>query len=272
MTNATRLARNSQSILQKILKHKQQEIAQHRRQRSLKELKAAIRDVPPPRQFRQLFVSGFHVIAEFKKASPSRGIIAEQVSLVTQLQAYERGKATAISVLTDAHFFKGCHQDLMQAKHITTLPILRKDFIIEPYQVWESRAIGADAILLIAAALTPTQVKQLSDLAGELGMAVLLELHHPTEIHHIPDNTSHLLIGINNRNLETFQVSLETSLQIKPALPKSIPAISESGVDSPQAAQRLKAAGFQGILVGEALMRSPQPEQFIQQLFSGEQQ
>ena len=260
---------SSPSILQSILAYKRQEVEWRKKRRPLQELKAALRDAPEPRPFRTLLKTGFHIIAEYKKASPSRGVIATAVPLTKQLLAYQQGGASAISILTDEHFFRGSLNDLRRARQFTQLPLLRKDFIIDAYQVWESRLWGADVILLIATALTPEQIKQLSELAGELGMAVLLELHHRKELDYLPDNTHHIVLGINNRNLQTFRVSLETSLNLKSELPATLPAISESGVATVEAVNRLKQAGFRGVLIGEALMRAPHPEQFIQQLLQG---
>ncbi len=199
------------------------------------------------------------IIAEFKRRSPSAGDIASEASVQLVAAAYVEAGAAALSVLTDAPFFGGSNGDLSEARHGLSCPILRKDFVVDEYQVVEARAIGADAILLIAACLAPERVEQLARFAHELGLEVLLELHNPAEIIHLNDWVD--VVGINNRNLKDFTVQISTSLQILPLLPKDMVKVSESGLNNPQTVVDLKYAGFDGFLIGEYFMRQPDPGQ-----------
>ncbi len=256
------------NFLEKIIAHKRREVAEREQQTPLSALEHQARQAAPVRSLWENMTAtpGFHLICEIKKASPSRGTIAAQVDVLARAREYQAGGASAISVLTDQRFFNGSAADLQAARAATELPILRKDFIISPYQVVESRAMGADLILLIAAALSRVEIQELTELAHKYGMDVLLELHHPEEVRKIPPVNEKLIIGVNNRNLRTFEVSLENSLRLKPHLPPSFPAISESGVSTAEACLQLFQAGFQGVLIGEALMTSPNPRQMIQNL------
>lgn len=207
------------------------------------------------------------IIAEFKRKSPSKGIINDQADITDVTKAYARFGASGISVLTDTDFFGGSAADLLQAR-INQMPLLRKDFIIDEYQVHEARAMGADVILLIAACLEPAAVKYLASVAKNLGLEVLLEIHDETELGHICNETQ--LVGINNRDLKTFTVDIRRSIELSAKLPADKIRIAESGIDSVYTLLQFKQAGFSGFLVGELFMRAPDPaiafERFVTEL------
>ena len=197
------------------------------------------------------------IIAEFKRRSPSKGAINSYAKVEEITLAYMQAGASALSVLTDQDYFGGSDNDLKLARKLNYCPILRKEFIVDSYQIVEARSIGADAILLIANALTQDEIKAFSEQAIELGLEVLLELHHEKEIDLIPDLP--VLIGVNNRNLETFEVSLENSIKMKPKLPAEAVLVAESGIHHPEAVGMLKKAGFSGFLIGERFMATANP-------------
>ena len=253
-------------FLQHIVHHKRRELQEKERRFPLSELKKLLLSRRfPVRSLRHplLVHPRFHFICEIKKASPSKGLIRPRLYPAEQALAYIDGGASAISVLTDHRFFQGELYDLSSVRRLSPVPVVRKDFILSEYQVYESRLAGADVILLIAAVLTPKQVDRLAAIAGELGMEVLLEIHQPEEIEHIPDTRSHIILGINNRNLRTFRVAVHHSLRIKPRLPPELPVISESGIQTIDICRRLKRAGFRGALIGEFLMREPDPRRLL---------
>lgn len=196
------------------------------------------------------------IIAEFKRKSPSKGIINDHADVVNVTAAYSRFGASGLSVLTDDNFFGGNIGDLKTAR-VNSTPILRKDFMIDAYQFYEAKAIGADVILLIAACLSPQQVKEFAALSKELGLEVLLEIHNEEELGHICDDVD--FVGVNNRNLKTFEVDINTSLQLFPHIPADKLAIAESGISSVDTIVTLKQAGFKGFLIGENFMKSPNP-------------
>jgi indole-3-glycerol phosphate synthase len=208
------------------------------------------------------------IIAEFKRKSPSKGNINSTVSVREVITAYSEYGAAGISILTDEHFFGGTTTDLQQARQFTACPLLRKEFIIDEYQVMEAKTIGADVILLIAAALTPARVKQLAAVATGLGMEVLLELHDENELEHICDETA--LVGINNRNLKTFNVDIENSLRLAEKIPSKKIKVAESGIDSPETITLFRENGFNGFLMGEYFMKQQEPgtafKNFLQQI------
>ena len=197
------------------------------------------------------------IIAEFKRKSPSRGVINAEASVEEVTTGYTRSGASALSVLTDRDFFGGDESDLMTARELNPIPILRKDFIFDGYQIIEARAMGADAILLIAAVLNPGEVDNLARQAHDLGMEVLLEIHAREELDRISDAVD--MIGINNRNLKSMSVDINTSLELISELPREFVRISESGLSSPQVIRQLKSAGYQGFLIGERFMRATDP-------------
>lgn len=211
------------------------------------------------------------IIAEFKKASPSKGMINANADVLDVVSAYERNGAAAASVLTEPLYFKGDNDDLMGVRPSVQIPLLRKDFIIDEYQIVESKAMGADVILLIAACLTAAEVKRLATFAHSIGLEVLLELHDEAELDHICDATG--LIGINNRNLKTFEVDIERSLRMAAKIPAGKIKIAESGIDDVETINTFKDAGFKGFLMGERFMKATDPaqafQQFVQQLKQG---
>lgn len=208
------------------------------------------------------------IIAEYKRKSPSKGIINDVSQLEEVVSAYEQYGAAGISVLTDEQFFGGSINDLHQARNTVNRPLLRKDFMIDEYQLEEAKAMGADVILLIAAVLTATRVQQLAAYAVNLGLEVLLELHDETELNRVCDET--VLVGINNRNLKTFEVNIEHSIRLAEKIPSGKIKIAESGIDAPETIALLRKNGFSGFLVGEHFMKQPSPakafKHFIEQI------
>lgn len=208
------------------------------------------------------------IIAEFKRKSPSKGNIYEQADVVQVTSAYQKAGASAISILTDHEFFGGADQDLIDARIHLSIPILRKDFIIDAYQIHEAKALGADVILLIAACLTTDEVKMFSELAKSIGLEVLLELHDEEEIGHICNTVD--FVGINNRSLKTFDVDIARSLKMAASIPDSFCKVAESGIDDPEQIKLFKSNGFDAFLIGEYFMKTHQPgvalEKLIQQI------
>jgi indole-3-glycerol phosphate synthase len=259
-------------ILQRIIAVKYAEVAAAKARRSLAAVQAAARDQPPPRAFEAALratIAGGRaaVIAEVKKASPSKGVLREHFVPAEIAASYARHGAACLSVLTDEAFFQGSPAYLAQARAACDLPALRKDFIVDEYQVHESRALGADCILLIVACLDDLQLAAFESCAHALAMGVLIEVHDEAEL----DRALRLkspLIGVNNRNLRTFEVSLETTLRLQPRLPSERLPITESGILTRADVQRLRAAGVHAFLVGEAFMRAPDPGQALAGLFA----
>lgn len=207
------------------------------------------------------------IIAEIKKASPSKGILSADFNPPAIAAEYEGGGASALSVLTDQHFFHGSLDDLQAARAGVSLPVLRKDFTIAPFHVVEAAAAGADAILLIAAILSEHQMREYRELAARFGMAALVEVHNVEELASALNSGAEIL-GVNNRNLHTFEVTLETSLRLAEEIPPSLIRVSESGIHSRADIDRLWAAGYQGFLVGEHLMKSASPRRALQDLLA----
>lgn len=197
------------------------------------------------------------VIAEFKRKSPSKGDINPYANVEEVTIGYMQSGASALSVLTDNKFFGGSDDDLRLARKLNYCPILRKEFVLDPYQIFEARSIGADAILLIANALEKQEIEDLAQLAVELGLEVLVELHHERELEKIP--AADVLIGVNNRDLETFKVSLQNSIDLFPLLPAKAVKVAESGIHHPEDIARLRATGFNGFLIGERFMATSNP-------------
>ncbi len=198
------------------------------------------------------------IIAEFKRKSPSRGILNKTAAIETVTAGYARAGASALSVLTESLYFGGSNEDLLQTRSVHQLPVLRKDFIVEEYQVIEARALGADVILLIASVLSAKEIAQLAGLARSLGLEVLLEIHAKEELDVLPPTVN--AIGVNNRNLKNFRTELQHSLELYPYLPPELVKVSESGIHTVADALLLKKAGFDGLLIGELFMREPAPE------------
>jgi indole-3-glycerol phosphate synthase len=258
-------------ILQKIVEVKHQEVALASRRKPLAEVRADAESRVLTRDFlgamRSAIAGGRPaVIAEIKKASPSKGVIREDFIPADIAQSYAEYGAACLSVLTDRQFFQGSVDYLKQARASCPLPVLRKDFLVDPYQVYESRAMGADAILLIAACLDDAQMKDMEAIARALDMAVLVEVHDAAEMERaLRLNTP--LVGVNNRNLKTFEVSLQTTLSLMEAVPADRLLVAESGIHTREDVLRLGAAGVNAYLVGEAFMRAPDPGAALATLF-----
>ena len=259
------------TILRRILARKAEEVAERRAALPLAQLEARGREQDTPRGFYRALAQRAAraepaVIAEIKKASPSRGVIREDFHPARIARSYRRGGATCLSVLTDRDFFQGGDDCLQEARAACDLPVLRKDFTIDPYQVVEARAIGADAVLLIVAALEDGQMRELADTAGEVGLDVLVEVHNRDELERALV-LSTPLVGINNRDLHTFETRLETTLDLLPHIPADRLVIAESGIHDTDDVARLRAADVQSFLVGEAFMRADDPGEKLRELF-----
>jgi indole-3-glycerol phosphate synthase len=253
------------SILERILAVKRAEISAAERNRGSVEAQA--RAAPRPRDFvAALRAKQPAVIAEIKRASPSKGLLRPDFDPAAIARGYEQAGAACMSVLTDKEFFQGAPEHLAAARAACSLPALRKDFLIDPYQVFESRALGADCILLIAACLKDAEMRQLEDLAHGLGMAVLVEVHDAAELARALKLKTPL-IGINNRNLRNFETRLETTLDLLPQIPSDRLVITESGILSASDVARMRAAGVHAFLVGEAFMRASDPSAELTKLF-----
>ena len=258
-------------ILRNILQRKAEEVAARSAALPLADVVARAADMPPARGFASAIeariASGAPaVIAEVKKASPSKGVIRPDFRPADIARSYAAGGAACLSVLTDADFFHGADAYLQQARDACALPVLRKDFTIDPYQVHEARMIGADCILLIVAALSDGQLAALAGIAMELGMDVLVEVHDLDELERAIQVPAPLL-GINNRSLRTFEVSLDTTLTLQHAVPRDRRLVTESGIHAPGDVARMRAAGIDAFLVGEAFMREPDPGTALRRLF-----
>jgi indole-3-glycerol phosphate synthase len=259
-------------ILNKILAVKAQEVAAALSAKPLPVMRAEAEQTAAPRDFvgaiRSKIAAGQPaVIAEIKKASPSKGVIRADFRPAEIAATYERHGAACLSVLTDEQFFQGRAAYLQQARAACGLPVLRKDFMVHDYQVWQARAMGADAILLIAAALTLKHMQDFEKLAHKLGMAVLVEVHDGKELE-VALQLKTPLIGINNRNLRTFEVSLQTTLDLLEHIPQDRIVVTESGIFTAQDVRRMRDHGVHAFLVGEAFMRAPDPGVELAGVFS----
>ena len=250
-------------ILEKILATKRSEIAAAMSETPLVAMQARAQAMEPPRDFvaalrGKIAAGAAAVIAEIKKASPSKGVIRADFRPAEIAASYEQGGAACLSVLTDAQYFQGDPQYLQQARAACRLPVLRKDFMIDPYQVYEARAMGADCILLIVAALDLPRMRELERIAHDLGMAVLVEVHDGDELG-LALQLDTPLLGINNRNLRTFDVTLDTTLGLLSRIPSQRMVVTESGIFTPQDVAHMRDNGVHAFLVGEAFMRAPEP-------------
>ena len=259
-------------ILQTILLRKADEIRERSQRVPLAELSARCAGMPATRGFAAALqakvAAGLPaVIAEVKKASPSKGVIRPDFRPADIAASYERGGAACLSVLTDVDFFQGADDYLRQARGACSLPVLRKDFTIDAYQVYEARAMGADCVLLIVAALGDAALAELSHLALELGMDVLVEVHDIDELERAIQ-VGAPLVGVNNRSLRTFEVSLDTTLALRQAVPADRLLVTESGIATRDDVARLRASGVNAFLVGEAFMRAPDPGAELARLFA----
>jgi indole-3-glycerol phosphate synthase len=262
------LSRTMSTILETIVARKRIEIAERKGIFSKQDLEKTAFFSRKPLSLTEFLLSPDKtgIIAEFKKKSPSKGIINDQARVEDVTTAYATGGASALSVLTDIDFFGGSDRDLMAARNFNAIPILRKDFILDEYQILEAKALGADVILLIASCLRPSDTKSLSTFAKSLGMSVLLEIHEADELEHLCSTLD--AVGVNNRNLKTFEVSLNVSLELANQIPDEFVKVSESGISSPHTIRMLKATGFKGFLIGENFMKAPNPMQAFRNFVS----
>ncbi len=259
-------------ILNKILETKRQELNDALQASSLLTVRAAAENMPKPRDFvgairAKIAAGNAAVIAEIKKASPSKGVIRADFNPTEIAKSYEDGGAACLSVLTDIEYFQGSAEYLKQARAACNLPVLRKDFMIDSYQVYEARAMGADCILLIAAAIDLDKMRELESIAHGLGMAVLVEVHNGEELD-LALQLKTPLVGINNRNLRTFEVALQTTLGLLPRLPENRIIITESGIFTADDVALMRKNNVHTFLVGEALMRQPEPGLELKKVFS----
>jgi len=259
-------------ILKKILHRKVEEIAERSERLSLHQLRQRAHAADVPRGFTQALRARVNagqaaVIAEIKKASPSKGVLREHFEPAAIASSYEKGGAACLSVLTDVDFFQGADDYLRQARAACSLPVLRKDFFVDPYQVYEARTLAADCILLIVAALSDTMLMELLTLAADLHMDALLEVHDADEMERALA-TPAALIGVNNRNLRTFETTLDTTLDLVSAFPDDRLLVTESGIHSRDDVERMRKKGVDVFLVGEAFMKAGEPGEKLAELFA----
>lgn len=245
------------NILDTIIERKKQEILDSKSKISLQQLKDSEFFGRTTYSLKETIASKSGIIAEFKRKSPSKGIINDKVSPLEVVSEYEKFGASAVSILTDQDFFGGSFDDILSVRKSVNIPILRKDFMIDEYQFFEAKSMGADVILLIAACLSPNQVSEFTELAHQLDLEVLLEIHTEEELLHINKNID--FVGINNRNLKDFKVDLQHSVNLKNQLPYDILSIAESGIYSEEDFKFLKEKGFNGFLMGEYFMKNENP-------------
>ncbi len=260
------------TILDKIIAFKKQEVAKIKSEVPVKKLvtSPSFKRTPISLKASLTEQGSTGIIAEFKRQSPSKGIINDKVSVTEVTNGYLNANVAAQSILTDTSFFGGTMADLMEARTVNSIkPILRKDFVVDGFQIVEAKAIGADVVLLIAACLTAEEIKNYGQLANDLGLEVLYEVHNQQDLDKI-SNLDNKIIGINNRNLKTFKVDLEHSMNLAKQIPDSAIKVSESGISSPRIVTGLKELGFQGFLIGENFMKEENPgescQQFIDQI------
>jgi indole-3-glycerol phosphate synthase len=259
------------SILQKIAETKRVEIAALKKTRGLSSLKEGARAQAAPRDFLKAVhrPGRLSLIGELKKASPSKGVLKQDFQIEPLAKAYAKAGVHALSVLTDVQYFQGDLSYLKKAKEVSGLPVLRKDFLIDEHQIYEAREAGADAILLIAAMMPPAKLKELMAVADELKMTALVEVHDERELE-VALRAGTRLMGINNRNLDDFTVTLQTTLDLIGKCPKDLPVVSESGIFTREDCLRLQKAGASTVLVGEAFMTSPDIEAAVKALMPSE--
>jgi len=266
------ITENRPDILKKILTRKAEEIGERKSKMPVQEAKDRANDSPPTRGFnmaieRSIGEGRAAIIAEIKKASPSKGIICENFDPELIAQSYEKAGATCLSVLTDVDFFQGSDEAMQSARAACALPVLRKDFMIDPYQIYESRVLGADCILIIVSALSDMQMQELVGTAQEIELDVLVEVHNREELERgLMLRTP--LIGINNRNLHTFETDIETTIGLLPDVFHDRTVITESGINTIEDIKTMRKHGVDGFLVGEAFMSAEDPGEKLQELFS----
>jgi len=260
------------TVLEKILARKAEEVAERRARVSLAELESQAKIADAPRGFAKALIAQVKlkqpaVIAEIKKASPSKGVIRENFVPAEIAASYEKGGATCLSVLTDIDFFQGSDLFLQQARAACKLPVIRKDFMIDPYQIVEARALGADCVLLIVSALDDVKMAELAAVAKSVGLDVLVEVHDGDELERALKTLDTPLVGINNRNLHTFEVSLENTLDLLPRIPRDRLVITESGILNRADVELMEISDVYSFLVGETFMRAENPGAELQRLF-----
>ena len=266
------MSSDTPTILKKILARKHEEIAERSAQVTIPQLIEKAKTASAPRGFAAAIAAKIAagqsgVIAEIKKASPSKGVIRQDFDPAAIAQSYENGGACCLSVLTDVDFFQGADEYLEMARSASSLPVIRKDFIIDEYQIYEARAMGADCILLIVSALSEQQLNQLHKVARSLGMDVLIEVHDGAELD-IALKLDNPMVGINNRNLHSFEVSLENTYQLLNKIPADKIVITESGIHSPADVAAMRQHNVNAFLVGEAFMRSEEPGERLAEMFT----
>lgn len=260
------------NILDKIVAHKKNEIVQAKSLTSIKQLEESIFFERPTLSLSQKLIqeNATGIIAEYKRKSPSKGIINDKYTTLDIVKQYEAAGVSGSSILTDNLFFGGTVQDLISIRNAVNIPLLRKDFMIDEYQFYEAKSIGADVVLLIAAILTPQEVKNFTTIAHSLNLEVLLELHDESELQHVCADVD--MVGINNRNLKTFEVDIEQSISMSEKLGNSFVKVAESGISSVATLKQFKQHGFQGFLIGENFMKTENPglacQQFITELLA----
>ncbi|ARB30037.1 indole-3-glycerol phosphate synthase TrpC [Pseudomonas tolaasii] len=260
------------TVLEKILARKAEEVAERRARVSLAELEAQAKLADAPRGFANALIAQAKlkqpaVIAEVKKASPSKGVIREHFVPAEIAASYEKGGATCLSVLTDIDYFQGSDLFLQQARAACKLPVIRKDFMVDPYQIVEARALGADCVLLIVSALDDVKLAELAAVAKNVGLDVLVEVHDGDELERALKTLDTPLVGVNNRNLHTFEVSLENTLDLLPRIPRDRLVITESGIVNRADVELMEISGVYSFLVGETFMRAENPGAELQRLF-----
>lgn len=255
------------TILDKIIAEKRLEVAERKKVKSIADLEKEIYFTRKCISLKQsLLQSNSGIISEFKRKSPSKGWIKEACTASEIAEGYCKNGASGISILTDFPFFGGKPDDLISARPHVECPILRKDFMIDDYQFYEAKAMGADVILLIASALTVSETEEFAKLAKKLGMEVLLEIHNEEELEHINDFVD--IVGVNNRNLKTFEVNLQTSVKLSSLIPDKFVKISESGISNPESVKELQKHGFKGFLMGENFMKDENPAESLKKFIS----
>ena len=250
-------------ILSEIIANKRFEVDLQKQAISIEQLQEGISEAPVIRSMKQALASSKSgVIAEFKRRSPSKGWIKQDARPEEIVLSYATAGASALSILTDEKFFGGSLKGIRIARPLVEIPILRKDFIIDEYQLYQAKIVGADAVLLIAAALEQERCNELTEKAHSLGLEVLLEIHSPEELSYINEKID--MVGINNRNLGTFFTDVENSFRLAGQLPQGAVLVSESGISDPEIVKRLRTAGFRGFLIGETFMKTEQPGETLQ--------
>lgn len=258
-------------ILSEIIANKRFEVDLQKQAISIEQLQEGIHEIPASHSMKKALASSDSgIIAEFKRRSPSKGWIKQEARPEEIVPSYVTAGASALSILTDEKFFGGSLKDIRTARPLVDIPIIRKDFIIDEYQLYQAKIVGADAVLLIAAALEQGKCQELAEQAHELGLEVLLEIHSTEELPYI--NSQIDMVGINNRNLGTFYTDVENSFRLAGQLPLNTVLVSESGISDPEVVKRLRTAGFRGFLIGETFMKTPQPGETLQNFLKAIQQ